>query len=195
MPGTGARGSDGPSGPAGAARREEADVHGRNRVPAVTATVVAAAVLATAGCATGQDAGTARETPDVAGVDGTAGQVAVDDVFLESADGVEPGEVVPLRGTLTNDGDHDDRLVRADSAAGPVTLLGPDGAPAPDGIALPAGGQVEAVTGPVRMQLADAGVAVPATGSLPVTFVFAHGGEVRLDVPVAPGTAPGQAGA
>ncbi len=159
-----------------------------------TATVLTAlAVLTTTGCATGKDADTERETPDVAGVSGTAGEVVLDDVFLDSADGVQPGETVPLRAVLTNDGAADDRLVEAGSPAGPITLLGPDGgAPAPDGITLPAGGQVDTVTGSVRMELADAAQAVPSTGTLTVTFVFARSGEVRLDVPVSSGTSPGE---
>jgi hypothetical protein len=150
------------------------------------------AVLATAGCATGQDADTQRETPDVAGVSGTAGEVVLDDVFLDSADGVQPGETVALRAVLTNDGAADDRLVQADSPAGPIILLGPSGeVEAPDGIAVPAGGQVDMVDGSVRMELAEADRAVPSTGTLTVTFTFARSGEVRLDVPVSSGTAPG----
>ena len=158
------------------------------------AVAVVTAALTVAGCAAGQDAGTEQETPDVSGVGGAAGQVVLDDVFLESAGGVRTGETVALRAAVTNDGRDDDRLVSADSPAGRIALLGPDGAPAPDGIALPAGGQLDAVTGPVRMQLADSARAVPETGTLRVTFVFDRAGEVRLDVPVAAGTAPAQAG-
>jgi hypothetical protein len=51
---------------------------------------------------------------------------------------------------------------------------------------------VDTVTGSVRMELADAAQAVPSTGTLTVTFVFARSGEVRLDVPVSSGTSPGE---
>ncbi len=59
-----------------------------------------------------------------------------------------------------------------------------------DGIELPAGGQVEAVTDAVRMQLEDLTEPIAATDTVPVPFTFATAGEVRLDVPVVPGPGP-----
>ena len=71
----------------------------------------AAGLLVLGGCAAGQEAETAEETPDVAGVDGTVGEVSLDDVFLDAEDTGEAGASVPLRGELTNDVEHADRLV------------------------------------------------------------------------------------
>ena len=151
----------------------------------------AVGLLVLGGCNAGQEAETAQETPDVAGVDGEVGEVSLDDVFLDAEDTVEAGASVPLRGVLTNDAEQADRLVGVSTpAAGAVQLFDESGAPSADGIELPAGGQVEAVTDAVRMQLEDLTEPIAATDTVPVTFTFATAGEVRLDVPVVPGPGP-----
>lgn len=156
--------------------------------PARWAAAVLAPVLLLGGCAAGQEAETAEETPDVAGTDGTVGAVSLDDVFLEAAGSAAAGTSVPLRGALTNDAEQADRLVSVSTpAAGSVQLLDESGAPSADGIELPAGGQVDATTGAVRMQLEDLSAALGPADTARVTFTFATAGEVALDVPVAPG--------
>jgi copper(I)-binding protein len=151
----------------------------------------AAGLLVLGGCAAGQEAETAEETPDVAGVDGTVGSVSLDDVFLDAEDTVEAGASVPLRGVLTNDAEQADRLVGVSTpAAESVQLLDESGAPSADGIELPASGQVEAVSGAVRMQLEGVTAPIAPTDTVSVTFTFATAGEVALDVPVAPGPGP-----
>jgi copper(I)-binding protein len=151
----------------------------------------AAAVLALAGCDAGTEAETAQETPDVAGADGTVGAVSVDDVFLEAEDTVEAGESVPLRGVLTNDAEEADRLVEVTTpAAQSVALLDESGQAGAGGIELPAGGQVEAVTGAVRMQLEGVTGPIAPTDTVRVTFTFETAGEVGIDVPVAAGPDP-----
>ncbi|SHN55725.1 hypothetical protein SAMN05660350_00613 [Geodermatophilus obscurus] len=148
-------------------------------------------LLVLGGCAAGEEAETAQETPDVAGVDGTVGEVSLDDVFLDAEDTVEAGASVPLRGVLTNDAEQADRLVGVSTpAAGSVQLLDESGAPSADGIEVPAGGQVEAVSEAVRMQLERVTEPIAPTDTVPVTFAFATAGEVTLDVPVAPGPGP-----
>ncbi len=150
-----------------------------------------AGLLVLGGCAAGQEAETAEETPDVAGVDGTVGSVSLDDVFLDAEDTVEAGAAVPLRGVLTNDAEQADRLVGVSTpAAESVQLLDESGAPSAAGIELPAGGQVEAVSGAVRMQLDGVTAPIAPTDTVSVTFTFATAGEVALDVPVAPGPGP-----
>ncbi len=152
---------------------------------------VAAGLLVLGGCAAGQETETAEETPDVAGVDGTVGSVSLDDVFLDAEGTVEAGDSVPLRGVLTNDAEQADRLVTVSTpAAESVQLLDEAGAPSPDGIELPAGGQVEAVSGAVRVQLEGVTSPIAPTDTVSVTFTFATAGEVALDVPVAPGPGP-----
>ena len=151
----------------------------------------AAGLLVLGGCSAGQEAETAEETPDVAGVDGTVGSVSLDDVFLDAEDTVEAGASVPLRGVLTNDAEQADRLVGVSTpAAESVQLLDESGAPSADGIELPAAGQVEAVSGAVRMQLEGVTAPIAPTDTVSVTFTFATAGEVALDVPVAPGPGP-----
>jgi copper(I)-binding protein len=148
-------------------------------------------VLLLGGCAAGQEAETAEETPDVAGTDGSVGAVSLDDVFLDSEDTVEAGAAVPLRGVLTNDAEQADRLVGVSTpAASAVQLLDESGQVSSDGIELPAGGQVEAVSGAVRMQLEEVTAPIATTDTVRVTFTFATAGEVQLDVPVAPSLGP-----
>jgi copper(I)-binding protein len=148
-------------------------------------------VLLLGGCAAGQEAETAEETPDVAGTDGSVGAVSLDDVFLDSEDTVEAGAAVPLRGVLTNDAEQADRLVGVSTpAASAVQLLDESGQVSSDGIELPAGGQVEAVSGAVRMQLEEVTAPIATTDTVRVTFTFATAGEVQLDVPVAPSPGP-----
>lgn len=148
----------------------------------------AVGLLVLGGCAAGQEAETAEETPDVAGVDGTVGEVSLDDVFIEAESTIEAGGSAPLRAVLTNDAQQDDDLLRVTTpAAESVQLLAELGAPSPDGIAVPAGGQVDATTGTIRMQLERVTEPIETADTVPVTFTFEHAGEVRLDVPVAPG--------
>ena len=159
--------------------------------PARWAAAVLAPVLLLSGCAAGQEAETAEETPDVAGTDGSVGAVSLDDVFLDSEDTVEAGAAVPLRGVLTNDAEQADRLVGVSTpAASAVQLLDESGQVSSDGIELPAGGQVEAVSGAVRMQLEEVTAPIATTDTVRVTFTFATAGEVQLDVPVAPSPGP-----
>ncbi|MGY1823135.1 copper chaperone PCu(A)C [Geodermatophilus sp. SYSU D00079] len=150
-----------------------------------------AGLLALAGCDAGNDAETLQETPDTAGVDGTVGQVSLDDVFLDAEGTVAAGDSVPLRGVLTNDAEAADRLVGVTTpAAQSVQLLDESGQASPDGIDVPAAGQVEAVTGPVRMQLEGVTDPIAPTDTVRVTFTFQTAGEVALDVPVAAGPGP-----
>jgi copper(I)-binding protein len=148
----------------------------------------AVGLLVLGGCDAGQEAETAQETPDVAGVNGTVGEVSLDDVFIEADGTIEAGGSAPLRAVLTNDAQQDDDLLRVTTpAAASVQLLAELGVPSPDGIALPAGGQVDGTTGNIRMQLEGVTEPIETTDTVPVTFTFEHAGEVRLDVPVAPG--------
>jgi periplasmic copper chaperone A len=155
------------------------------------AALVAAGALALTGCDAGNDAETLQETPDVAGVAGTVGQVSLDDVFLDAEDTIAAGASVPLRGVLTNDAEAADRLVGVTTpAAQSVQLLDESGQMSPAGVELPAGGQVEAVTDTVRMQLEGVTEPIATTDTVRVTFTFETAGEVALDVPVAPGPGP-----
>ena len=159
--------------------------------PARWAAAVLAPALVLGACDAGQEAETAQETPDVPGVDDTVGEVSLDDVFLDAEDTVEAGASVPLRGVLTNDAEQADRLVGVSTpAAESVQLLDENGGPSTDGIEVPAGGQVEAVSGAVRMQLEEVTAPIAPTDTVSVTFTFATAGEVALDVPVAAGPGP-----
>ncbi|MGY1794301.1 copper chaperone PCu(A)C [Geodermatophilus sp. SYSU D00525] len=155
------------------------------RTPLGTATGAAVLVLLATACSTGQDAETAQETPDTPGVDGSVGQVALDDVYLDADATIAAGDSVALRGALTNDADTDDRLVSVSTpSAGSVALLDEQGGSSPDGIDLPADGSVDATQGQVRMQLDDVTADITTADTVPVTFAFRNAGQVQLDVPV-----------
>ncbi|WP_147263091.1 copper chaperone PCu(A)C [Geodermatophilus sp. TF02-6] len=157
----------------------------RHAVRRVVAGLACALVLGA--CDAGNDAETAQETPDVAGVDGSVGQVSVDDVFIDTDGTVQAGGSVPLRGALTNDAEQADRLVEVTTAAAQsVQLLDEDGNPSADGIELPAGEQVDATTGAVRMRLEGLTGPVDTTDTVRVTFAFQTAGRLELDVPVGP---------
>jgi periplasmic copper chaperone A len=168
--------------------REHRPAGRRGRPAAPVAALVAAIAVLPVACDAGQDADTAQEVPDTAGVDGSAGQVAVDDVYLDADTTIAAGESVALRGSLTNDAPTADRLVSVSTpAAGSVELLDEQGGSSPDGIELPAGGQVDATQGPVRIQLEAVTEQIGTADTVPVTFVFEQAGEVRLDVPLGTG--------
>lgn len=164
--------------------RERRPAGGRRRWRVVLAAGIAVLPVA---CDAGQDAETAEETPDTAGVDGSAGQVDVDDAFLDSDGAVAAGGSVGLRAALTNDADAADRLVSVNTDVGSVALLDEQGAASPDGIEVPAGGTVDATQGPVRMELQAVTEGIGTADTVPVTFVFENAGEVRLDVPLGTG--------
>jgi copper(I)-binding protein len=151
--------------------------------------VAAALVAVSTACSAGQDAETSEETPDTSGVDGSVGQVQLDDVHLDADATVQAGDSVGLRGALSNDASTDDRLVSVSTpSAGSVQLLDEQGDSSPEGIALPAGGQVDATQGPVRIQLDAVTADIAPTDTVPVTFVFQTAGEVQLEVPVGTGS-------
>jgi periplasmic copper chaperone A len=145
-----------------------------------------ALVLGLSACNAGQDAEVTAGTPDVAHAHGDIGSEALDVVFLESGGSVLAGESAPIRGDFINQGATADRLISVSTpAAASVRLLDADGVPVPQGIDIPAHGEVDAVNGVVRLQLVDAFFPLAATQLIPVTFEFSGAGAVTLDVPVA----------
>jgi copper(I)-binding protein len=145
-----------------------------------------AVLLALSACNAGQDAEVSPGVPDVTAAHGTVGDMALDVVFIESGGTVMAGESAPLRGNFTNEGATPDRLMSVTTrAAGSIQLLDAEGLPSPQGIGIPAHGQVDAVNGLVRLQLTDALYSLPATEIVPVTLQFSGSGSVTLDVPVA----------
>jgi copper(I)-binding protein len=149
------------------------------------ATVLLCGVLA--GCDAGQNSETVSETPDIPGVDGTVGTIALDDVYLETGGTVPAGGSVPLRVALTNNGTETDQLVAVSTPdAASVELLDTDGTVVPDGIEVPAGEQVDATTGPELLRLVGLSRELSPEAVVPVTFEFAKAGRITLnDVPAA----------
>ena len=140
------------------------------------------------GCYASQNAQTARETPDTAGVDGGVGPIVLNDVYLATSETVPPGGSVPLRAAFTDTSSQPDRLVAVTTpVAAAVELLEPYGAVATGGIEVPAEGQVDATTGPVLVRLTGLTRSLSPQGLVPITFEFEQAGSVTLnDVPAAP---------
>jgi copper(I)-binding protein len=160
------------------------------RLPPRTAPVLLGVVLlggTLAGCYAGQDAATARETPDTPGVDGSVGSMVLDDVYLETAQTVPAGGSVTLRGAFTDQSLQADRLIGVTTpVATAVEFLAPDGTLAPSGIDVPGDGEVDAATGPVRIRLTGLTGPLSPQAVVPITFEFATAGSVTLDdVPAA----------
>jgi copper(I)-binding protein len=140
-----------------------------------------------AGCYAGQDAATARETPDTPGVDGAVGSMVLDDVYLDTAATVPAGGSVTLRGAFTDQSLQPDRLVAVSSPiATAVEFLAQDGTPAPSGFEVPGAGQVDATTGAVLIRLTGLTGPLSPLAVVPITFQFATAGSVTLEgVPAA----------
>jgi copper(I)-binding protein len=139
-----------------------------------------------AACSAGQNAETAQETPDTAGVPGSVGSMILDDVHLETSRTVPTGGSVTLRGAFTDESPNPDRLIGVTTpAATGVELLASDGTTAADGIPVSGYGQVDATTGPVLIRLTGLRGPLSPQAIVPVTFQFAAAGQVTIDdVPV-----------
>jgi copper(I)-binding protein len=161
----------------------ERPVSGRAGVLRAGALLLAVLLCGTlAGCYASQDAATARETPDIPGVDGAVGMMVLDDVYLDTATAVPPGGSVAVRGAFSDEAAQPDRLVAVTTPlAATVELLSPDGTAATDGIEVPAQGQVDATTGPVLIRLTGLTQELSPGAIVPVTFEFATAGRVTLD--------------
>jgi periplasmic copper chaperone A len=161
------------------------------RLPPRSAPVLLGVVLLggalLAGCSAGQNAETARETPDTPGVDGSVGSMVLDDVYLETAQTVPAGGSVTLRGAFTDQSMQPDRLIGVTSpVATAVEFLAPDGAVVPAGVEVPGDGQLDAATGAVQIRLTGLTGPLSPQAVVPITFEFATAGSVTLDdVPAA----------
>src|SRR5690349_3831007 len=91
------------------------------RLGTVVTALVAITVLTIAGCGSGQEAGTSRQTTATGGANGRTGDIAVRDAQFAwrppvSGDEVyAPGSDAPLQLTIVNTGDTADRLVAVES--------------------------------------------------------------------------------
>src|SRR5215207_8867168 len=107
----------------------------RERRPAVGTALLMAVLAVLAGCASGHVAHTADQESAVNGASGEAGAIAVRDAVFAFPPGEEhyypAGSTVPLRLTIVNTGDDEDRLVAVQSpAAGSARMDGTTKVPA-----------------------------------------------------------------
>lgn len=165
---------------------------GRHRRGSVLGPAALVLAVALSACDTGQNASTARETPDVAGVAGSVGQIRLDDVFIASGGNIAAGASAPLRGTFTNEAGSADRLLGVSTPAATSVVELDGAAPSAGGISLPPQTQVDAVNGAPQLRLEEVRSPITITQLVPVTFTFRTAGSVTLDVPVATrsGTTP-----
>jgi copper(I)-binding protein len=160
----------------------------------VGVTAAAAAILALGGCAAGQHAQTAEETPVVDGVAADAGPMALRAVTVSPPlSGSYPkGGNAPLQLVIANDSRIDDRLVRVTTpVAGEVRMF------ANSTTATSAAGALESLSFPrgqaTSIGFADSEPAIqlqnltqqlfPAQ-SFPITFQFASAGSVTFSIAV-----------
>lgn len=132
------------------------------------------------GCAAGQISQTADQIANVDGAQGTVGQVGVRNALLATPDGANypKGSTAPLLLWISNDAISSDTLTGITTDAGKVTISGTATVP---------GQSIIQIGG------ADAKITATVTGltralnygiSVPMTFSFAHAGDLSLNVPI-----------
>lgn len=156
-----------------------APVRGRTRLVALAAGA-ALGLSALVGCAAGQISQTVDQVPNIDSVQGLVGDVGVRDAIIAMPDGPNypAGSDAALSFWVTNSGDAADTLTAVSTDAGPVAVNGDATVPA---------------YGRIAIGTADADVSAVITGltrdlnygfSVPITFSFAHAGDITLRVPI-----------
>lgn len=132
------------------------------------------------GCAAGQIAQTADQIANLDGAQGTVGQVGVMNALLATPDGTDypKGSEAPLKLWVSNDSETPDTLTGITTDAGTVTISGT--ATVPAGSVIQIGGSGATITATVT----DLTRALHYGISVPMTFSFAHAGELQLNVPI-----------
>lgn len=146
-------------------------------IPAVS---VVSLALVVSGCGSGQLAQTAIQVAAVDGANGTAGPIGVRDVRLAPTEenAYEAGADIPVKLWLSND------------AIDPNTLTSVS-TPAADSVVVTGDAAIQGQT--LREITADGDTTVVVTGlkeelpyghSIPMTFTFASGGTITVNVPI-----------
>jgi copper(I)-binding protein len=156
----------------------------------------AGALLALGGCAAGQHAQTAEETPVVDGVAADAGPMALRAVAVTAPVGgsYPKGGDAPLQLVIVNDSRNDDKLVRVTTSIASDVRLFPDaaaatgttGSAALQSLSFPRGQATSigfADTEPV-IQLQNLTQQLFPAQSFPITFEFATAGSVTFSIAV-----------
>lgn len=160
------------------------------------AALLAAAGLALAGCAAGQQAATSEQVAATYGAGAKVGEIEVRNaqfVYNRPVPGAvvyEPGTSAPLRVSIVNTGELPDRLVAiASPVATSVTLAGPT--VLPGGRVLTAGYEDPVASVPTpdttEVEIIFTGLTTPLRAGLtyPVTFAFERAGDLTLEIPIA----------
>jgi copper(I)-binding protein len=166
------------------------------RVRVGAAAAAAGALLALGGCAAGQHAQTAEETPVVDGVAADAGPMALRAVAVAPPAGgsYAKGSSAPLQLVIVNDSTSDDQLVRVTTpVAGDVRIFadaaaatGTTASAAPQSLSFPRGQATSigfADSEPV-IQLQNLTQQLFPAQSFPITFQFATAGSVTFSIAV-----------
>jgi hypothetical protein len=142
--------------------------------------VAALGVGVLAGCAAGQIAQTADQIANLDGAQGTVGEVGVMNALLATPDGADypKGSKAPLMLWVSNDSDTPDTLTGITTDAGTVTISGTATVPGQSVIQI--GGSDAKITATVT----DLTRALRYGISVPMTFSFAHAGDLQLNVPI-----------
>ncbi len=150
----------------------------RRKICTIAALSLGFSVLA--GCAAGQIAQSVDQISGVDGAQGTVGQIGIHNALFATPDGPKypKGSEAPLTLWLTNNDYSSDTLTAITTDAGKVTISG-DATIEPKSY-LPVGGPDAKVTATVNDLTHDLSFGI----SVPMTFSFAHAGDISLNVPI-----------
>ncbi|WP_111766633.1 hypothetical protein [Nakamurella deserti] len=150
------------------------------RLRLIPAVGVAGAVLALSGCGAGQIAQTAQQVAAIDGANGTAGEVAVRDVRLAPTESYryEPGADIPVKLWLSNTSLNPDELTGVTTEAAEEVVVEGDTDIQPQTLREV---NSETDTTIVVTGLRDE---LPYGKSIPMTFSFASGGTISVNVPI-----------
>lgn len=151
----------------------------RHRTVGVVAALALGATVLT-GCAAGRIAQTADQIASLDGAQGTVGQIGVIDALLATPDGdnYPKGSQAPLKLWISNDATTEDTLTAITTDVGTVTIDGTATVP-PESL-LEVGGPDATITATVTGLTRDLNYGI----SVPMTFSFAHAGDLSLRVPI-----------
>ncbi|AZI58774.1 hypothetical protein EH165_12160 [Nakamurella antarctica] len=139
-----------------------------------------ALALVLSGCAAGQIAQTANQVAAVDGANGDSGKIGVRNVLLATAPtgGYPAGSDIPMSLVITNSALTADKLVSVSTPAAASVKVSGDGAIASKSLVKVGGDN------PLTLTLTGLVEQLPFGHSIPMTFSFASGGTVKVNVPI-----------
>lgn len=140
----------------------------------------AVAALALSGCAAGQISQTAQQVAAIDGANGSVGQLGVRDVRLAGTEEYryEPGADIPVKLWISNTSLNADTLTSVTTDAASEVVISGDAQIQPQ--------TLREITGDTDTTVVVTGLKdeLPYGKSIPMTFAFASGGTIQINVPI-----------